>query len=311
MKIRYRILGLWILGTLSVPSSFANTTSEGLRTAPPQEMAASVFYRFEQFSLRSADAQRHYQITLAIPNGSMPKQGYPVLYMLDGDAVVGRLTDDLFAGMQGADWPVVVTIGYKKDRQVARVYDYTPPLVDQAQAPAISQFNGRHGNKNSQINSYGGEHYGGAELFWLFLEQVVKPKVAEHVTLDNTRQSLWGHSFGGLFVLHTLFTHPESFQTYIAADASLWWQQGQILAAERAFSQRSARPPVDLLLQRSASHRPGDTLPKDETRRLAQRLSLLPEFSVQYHDYFQHHHGSVRAVSIPAALRMAQGIEQQ
>ena len=83
------------------------------------------------------------------------------------------------------------------------------------------------------------------------------------------------------------------------------------MAAEQAFSQRGERPTVELLIQRSASHRPGDTLPKDETRRLAQRLSQLPELTVQYYDYFQHHHGSVRAASLPAALRMAQGIEQQ
>lgn len=297
MKIRYGILGLWVLGTLAVPSSFANTKSDISRAAPPQGMAASTFYRFEQFSLNSADGQRHYQIALAIPNGPMPEQGYPVLYMLDGDAVLPLLTDALFARLQGADWPVIVTLGYKGDARTARVYDYTPSPQDLTPLPVGSQFSV--------------EHYGGAEPFWQFIEHTVKPQVGQRVTVNKERQSLWGHSFGGLFVLHTLFTHPESFQTYIAADASLWWQQGQILAAERAFSQRSARPTVDLLLQRSASHRPGDTLPKDETRRLAQRLSQLPELSVRYYDYFQHHHGSVRPASLPAALRMAQGVELQ
>lgn len=267
-------------------------TAAALTTPVSPVDKVSRFYQFERFSLSSDDQQRHYQVTLAIPNGPMPKQGYPVLYMLDGNAALPILTDEVFARLQSDDWPVIVTIGYEADAQTARVYDYTPQST---------------GNTASSA----GTKFGGANPFWQFIELSIKPQVSQRVEINPSRQSLWGHSFGGLFVLHALLNHPESFQSYIAADPSLWWQQGQILEAEAAFSQRGDRPKVELLIQRSASHRSGDTLPKDATRRLALRLSQLPELTVQYYEYFQHHHGSVRAASIPAALRMAQGVEQQ
>lgn len=40
---------------------------------------------------------------------------------------------------------------------------------------------------------------------------------------------LVGHSFAGLFALHVLWNHPESFDTYMALDPSLWWDQGAFL----------------------------------------------------------------------------------
>lgn len=282
----YRVFaGLCFLLPMSVFAKSATLIDTSLN-----ETAAlhSRFYRFESVSLTSVDRLRRYEVTVATPKAAPPEQGYPVLYMLDGNAALAALTEQRLSRLQGADWPVIVTLAYQADARVARGYDYTPQPTGNTSASQEQRF-------------------GGAEQFWLFIEQVIKPKVAEHVTIDSTRQSLWGHSFGGLFVLHTLFNHPASFQTYIAADPSLWWQQGQILNAENTYQQRSERPKGQLLIQRSASQRAGSVLDNDATRRLAQRLSELPELAVQYHDYFQHHHGSVRSASIPTALRIAQG----
>lgn len=282
----YRVFaGLCFLLPMSGFAKPATLTDTSLNETAVEH---SRFYRFESVSLTSTDQQRHYQVTVATPKAVPPEQGYPVLYMLDGNKVLAALTEQHFSRLQEGDWPVIVTLGYESDAKVARSYDYTPPLVD------------------NTLQQYG-RKYGGAELFGQFLEQVVKPKVAQHVAIDSTRQSLWGHSFGGLFVLHSLFNHPDRYQSYIAVDPSLWWQQGQILTAEQAYRQRLARPIAQLLIQRSASQRAGSVLGDDATRRLAQRLSELPELNVQYYDYFQHHHGSVRAASIPAALRIAQG----
>lgn len=270
-----------------MPGSALAADKEAVKAEPmpmPIEKT-SRYYRFEGFVLTSVDQQRHYEIVISTPRAPIPERGYPVLYMLDGNAALTALNEQGFSRLQGADWPVIVTLGYQRNAQGARAYDYTPT------------------SESAQ--------YGGAEAFWQFVEQEVKPRVAKRVRLDAGRQSLWGHSFGGLFVLHTLFNHPESFQSYIAADPSLWWQQGQILNDEASYQQRKQRPNGHVLIQRSASHREGSTLPEDATRRLAKRLSQLPELTVQYYDYFQHHHGSVRAASIPSALRMAQGIEQQ
>lgn len=249
-------------------------------------------YQFTSLVLDSAQSRARYQVRVGIPHHSRPSQGYAVLYMLDGEAAWAALKEQNFSGLVEDDWPVIVTVGHKgtprtPQVQAARAYDYTPVVFDNSAEP----------------------QYGGAEAFGQFIEQEVKPAVAQQVKIDSERQTLWGHSFGGLFVLHTLFNHPASFQSYVAADASLWWQQGQILAAEAAYRQ-DARPQARLLMLRSSSQRAGSVLPEDASRQLAKRLSELPELTVHYYDYFQHHHGSVRAASIPATLRMAQGIEQ-
>ena len=52
--------------------------------------------------------------------------------------------------------------------------------------------------------------------------------------VDGGRRALWGHSYGGVLVLHALFTRPDAFSTYAAADPSLWWGQGWLLEEERS-----------------------------------------------------------------------------
>ncbi|ART79660.1 alpha/beta hydrolase [Oceanisphaera avium] len=298
---------LWVATEVVADS---NVIKKSLIKPISSTQGGAEFYDFQSFSLSSIDQERHYRITVATPQAPAPKHGYPVLYMLDGNAVLPALTNEMFAALQGSDWPVIVTLSYEIDRQVARVYDYTPSPLNPSSAPDISQFTGRGRESMAEqrlaTKSYGGANYGGAELFWQFIEHRIKPNVAKRVQIDKERQSLWGHSFGGLFVLHTLFNHPTSFKNYIAVDPSLWWQQGQILTAESAFIHREQRPVINLLVQSSASRREGSVLAEDSLRQLAKRLSTLPELNVQYHDYFSHHHGSVRSASIPAALRMAQ-----
>ncbi len=50
-----------------------------------------------------------------------------------------------------------------------------------------------------------------------------------------------GHSLGGLFVLHALFTSPESFDRYVAGSPSLWWRGGMMLDAAAALGDADAR----------------------------------------------------------------------
>lgn len=250
----------------------------------------SSLYQFEQHVLASSDGQRQYRITLAKPKTAMPEQGYPVLYALDGNAALAALEDSVLAGMTGGDWPVVVAIGYDTDLYFdpqARSFDYTfTPL----QPPED------------------GRVYGGAEPFWQLIESRVKPLVQSRVQLNPARQTLWGHSFGGLFVLHVLFNHPDSYQGYVAADPSLWWQGGLILEHEQLATQRLEHATARVVIQRSHSRRSTDTLPEDATRQLALRLSARPGLTVAYHEYFAHNHGSLLAASLPGALRVSQQV---
>ncbi len=44
-----------------------------------------------------------------------------------------------------------------------------------------------------------------------------------------------GASLCGLFVLHTLFRHPEAYRTFVAGSPSIWWNDREVLKDEPAF----------------------------------------------------------------------------
>ena len=138
--------------------------------------------------------------------------------------------------------PVLVMIGYDNDLRIdaaGRAYDYTLPLPAGLKQPPRSG--------------------GGADAFLQLIETRIKPAIAAKLAVDPQRQTLWGHSYGGLFVLHTLFTHPTAFQRYIAVEPSLWWGNGMILQEAQQMMARRPAPVARLQLwvgRRNAIVRP-------------------------------------------------------
>lgn len=177
-------------------------------------------YHFTTLPLTSADGQRHYRVYIAIPDQKAPASGFPVFYALDGNAVLDLLTP---ANMQTlatqAQPPVLVLLGYATDKRFdtqARAYDYTIAPDDDNTDPLDS----------SRIN-------GGADIFLDLIQNQIMPAVQQIVPVNINAQTLWGHSYGGLMVLHTLVTRPNLFQHYIAADPSVWLH-GDLLQQEAA-----------------------------------------------------------------------------
>ena len=68
----------------------------------------------------------------------------------------------------------------------------------------------------------------------------VKPLARKQAAIDPTREYLWGHSYGGLFTLHVLFTQPDAFARYIVGDPSTWWNDGLLLDEWKRFDARQA-----------------------------------------------------------------------
>ncbi len=73
----------------------------------------SVFYHFSATSFDSVDGTRHYRVWTAVPNTTAPASGYPILYMLDGNAVMDRLDDELLKQLSEKTPPVIVAVGYQ------------------------------------------------------------------------------------------------------------------------------------------------------------------------------------------------------
>lgn len=79
--------------------------------------------------------------------------------------------------------------------------------------------------------------FGGADHFLDFIEQTVKPFIANDVLAGSTvgREALFGHSLGGLFSLYSLFTRPSLFDCILPISPSIWWDDLHILEYEERF----------------------------------------------------------------------------
>lgn len=128
---------------------------------------------------------------------------------------------------------IIVGVGYPITDSVVsdrRNSDLTTPSKELKRKHPI----GRDGKPQTDIC------FGEADGFLSVLIKEIMPfvenKVLPLVPLWSLTHVLFGHSFGGLFTLYTMFTRPDLFDTYIAASPSIWWNDRSIVhEQERAF----------------------------------------------------------------------------
>ncbi len=97
-------------------------------------------YRFSAVDLDSVDGQRHYRLWLGRPLQAPPAAGYPVVWMLDGNAAVGALDASTLRRLADGDAPLLVAIGYRTPLRIdraGRTFDYTPASPGQAMARLV------------------------------------------------------------------------------------------------------------------------------------------------------------------------------
>jgi hypothetical protein len=249
-------------------------------------------YQFSDLRFNSADGQRHYRIRIAQPRIAPPAAGYPVVYLLDGNAVLMELNASLLARLAAQKQPpVLVLLSYDNDLRIdanGRSYDYTPAPLQTGEMRAN----------------------GGADAFLKLIESQIKPAVAAKVAIDPQRQTLWGHSYGGLFVLHTLLTQPATFQNYVAVEPSLWWGKGFILQEAQRVIERHPAMSAHLWLwtgggEKMRSAPPNikqQPLPADAAQRLAERLATLNGLTVNFREWPGLDHGAMFSAAIAPAL---------
>ncbi|GKU12515.1 ferri-bacillibactin esterase [Fusarium langsethiae] len=85
--------------------------------------------------------------------------------------------------------------------------------------------------------------FGGASDFLDIIHNQLGPYIEEtlfpNVPLNSGPKALFGHSYGGLFTLNALFTQPDSFDTFIVASPSIWFNNKSIVHnQERDFQAR-------------------------------------------------------------------------
>lgn len=268
---------------------------------------ASNHYRFETHTLTSRDGRRRYRVQLGIPKKSIPGTTRAALYMLDGNAAIDTLTAADLEYLANRNAPVLVAIGYDvstRNDVVSRAYDYTPPVFQNGRQIAEPTVRGRVG--------------GGANLFLQLIEEEIKPLLQKRAS-SVEREYLWGHSYGGLFTLHVLFTKPESFAGYIAGDPSAWWHNGALIDEWDSFPrERAAGKLVSILV--GTKPRPVDRpAPPDadgitrDGKKIDARAWMhdvaanLGEHGAQvrYETFPQYGHGDMIRASLEHALEVA------
>ena len=277
-------------------------------SAPAASKIASEIatHTFESLSLERGPAGHRYRVSILRPAAPPPAGGYPVLFLLDGNAAEQDL-----AKMEGLATPegrsfAIVTIGYDTDQRfevTARAYDYTPALV-----PGTPEHDPLDATRRS----------GGADGFLAFIQAAILPAVERQIPVDRRRLGLWGHSYGGLFVLHAL-QHTDTFRCHIAASPSLWWRDGYLFKRRDAFRERLAERRFGLLLTRGSAEttrRPGDdepralarwrqtsSVPPNAAEEFAGSLQSLPGARIAYLELPGLSHGEAFAASLNPTLR--------
>ncbi len=209
----------------------------------PQHPAVERLAIGETFTIESAVLGETRRINVYRPPawGEAPDAPRPVLYMPDG----GIAEDFLhIAGLlqvstgNGSMRPFLL-VGIEN---TARRRDMTGPTMneeDRKIAPRV----------------------GGSAGFRRFIRDELIPEVnARYRT--TTERAIVGESLAGLFVVETLFAEPALFDTYVAFDPSLWWNDGKLVEAARA---RLEGPPLNgrrLFLASSADGDRGDAIRK-------------------------------------------------
>ncbi len=223
----------------------------------------------ESWELTSKEGDR-YEIFVSIPSGtSPPADGYPVLYVLDGNTIFASFAEARRI-QEGSDANIantlIVAVGYPTDKAYdykRRMYDFTPPFP--AQIPVAEK-------------PFASWKVGGQDRLVSFLLDRLRPELARRHPINPNRQALFGHSLGGLFALHMLYQHPDAFNAIIAASPSIWWNDQAILTEERDFTARLTQSKAPLQVARVllvAGEREETRVELSDVEPLGQRLALL------------------------------------
>jgi predicted alpha/beta superfamily hydrolase len=232
----------------------------------------------ETFTLDSKGLGEKRRVNVYVPAGYTDSSDarFPVLYVLDG----GMAEDFLhIVGLaqvcigNGTMRPFVL-VGIENTK---RRRDMTGP-TENADDKKIA------------------DRVGGSAAFRMFIRNELMPQVRDRYRTTK-ETAVVGESLAGLFVVETFFLEPELFDTYIAIDPSLWWNDRRLV--KDAGEKLRRRPKWEKVLYLASSDEKGIAEP---TKLLADVLSESAPSGVRWHHEKmpEEKHGTIYH---PAALK--------
>jgi predicted alpha/beta superfamily hydrolase len=180
------------------------------QTRPDADAKATPLVIGETFTINSKALNETRRINVYLPPGysESSEARLPALYMPDGG-----LAED-FLHVAGL---VQVSVGNGTMRPFI--------LVGVENTERRRDLTGPTENENDKKIA---PRVGGSAAFRAFIRQELMPQVkARYRTTDET--AIVGESLAGLFVVETFLTEPDLFDTYIAFDPSLWWNNQKLV----------------------------------------------------------------------------------
>ncbi len=259
--------------------------------------------RAGQFDLVARNGMA-YRLLTAVPEEPAPPGGFPLVVLLDGHALfaTAAMAVRLQSGrpkVTGVGPAVVLGIGYPSEKP------FDAERRDQDLLPRP----------------------GGADRFLDTITDEILPAIERLVPLDSSRRTLIGHSYGGLFVLHALFTRPGLFEAHVASSPSIWRESGAILQTEARFRDRGGGSAARLLMTVGAQEQDGAgrtdswraerlamARMRDNAAEMASRLSVSGRAACTFTVFPDENHVSVippmlsRAVAFGLAGTAAKGV---
>ena len=177
-------------------------------TAAPTLAAATPLVIGESWLIESNILGEQRRINVYRPAGAAADVALPVLYMPDGGVAEDFLhvAGLLQVGAANMTLRPFLLVGIENTERRRDLTGPTDVAKDRAIAPRV----------------------GGSQAFRDFLRNELMPQVARRYRVTGER-AIVGESLGGLFVVETLVRAPDLFDTYIALDPSLWWNDGALL----------------------------------------------------------------------------------
>jgi uncharacterized protein len=296
MKTLTEVIGIAIVNC-AIWAHGADLPSSGIIAAEPLSLP-----RAKQYDITSKINGLKYRVRVSTPRGADPTKRYPVFYILDGDWYFLPAAESAADTSEELLAPIFVGIGYPTEdgNEVSqrRAFDLTLP--------------------GKQKDFFGSKAGGGDDFIRVLLEEI-KPLVEVRYQIDQARQIIYGKSLGGLLVLHLLFVHPDTFQTYLVASPAIWWDNRSVLADEKSFSQgiKTSNLRLKVLITTAGNEQYRGSDPKlqaediyraiDNASELAGRLATASpqKLSVTYAIFPDETHESVSLAALGRALYFA------
>lgn len=204
-----RLCGDWLAIIWAILFSIIGAQAKGADKPAPLVVG-------ETFTIDSKILGETRRINVYIPQGYVESQNVrvPVLYMPDGGIAEDflHIAGLIQVSVSNATMRPFLLVGIENTQRRRDLTGPTKNEADKKIAPVV----------------------GKSEAFRQFIRDELMPQVKLRYRTTN-ETAIVGESLAGLFVAETFFLEPDLFDTYIAIDPSLWWNNQELIngAAER------------------------------------------------------------------------------